>query len=84
MGRMFPDMEDNNFRIRVKLFSGVQPGVQLEVSGLGSRVSGLMSQVSGFGPWASLGCPWDSLGSSEVFMGSAGCPWGVGPAAQQF
>ena len=49
MGRMFPDVENTICWKFVKLFSGVQPGVQLEVSCLSSQVSGLRarSQVSG-------------------------------------
>ena len=44
---MFPDVENKIFLFFVKLFSGVQSGVQLEVSDLRSQVSGLRSQVSG-------------------------------------
>ena len=46
-GRMFPNVENTISWLFVKLFSGVQPRVQLEVSGLRSQLSGPSSQVSG-------------------------------------
>ena len=42
-GRMFPNVENMIYWIFVKLFSGVQPTVHLEVSGLSSQVSGVRS-----------------------------------------
>ena len=47
--RMFPDVKHTIYCFFVKLFSGVQPWVQLEVSGLRFQVSGIRYQVSGLG-----------------------------------
>ena len=46
MGRMFANVENTIYLLFVKLFSGVQLGVQMDVSSLRSQLSGLRSQVS--------------------------------------
>ena len=64
-------------------------GIRNQESGLSSQPSALSSQLSGLrSQFSVLGCLWGVLGtlwvSSEVFMGSSGAPWGLGPAMQKF